>query len=70
MRTKFAKVLVTLFGLALSVDQALAICGPSGTCYGGGGGTAPAPEIDGTAGIMALALVASVAGLLYNRARK
>jgi hypothetical protein len=28
------------------------------------------PEIDGSAGIMAMALVASVAALIYNRAKR
>jgi hypothetical protein len=64
----FAKVSTALLVVALSANQALAACVPWLPCPGGGG--ASVPEIDGTAGIMALALVASVAGLLYNRARK
>lgn len=33
-------------------------------------GATSVPEIDGSAGVMAMALVASVAALIYNRARK
>ena len=69
MSKMFAKASAVLFVAALSTNQALAFCVPWLPCQGGGGGTA-VPEIDGTSGIMAMALVASVAGLLYNRARK
>lgn len=36
---------------------------------GGGGGGSPVPEIDGAAAISALALVASVVAILYNRVK-
>jgi hypothetical protein len=66
----FAKVSTALLVVALSANQALASC-PwySSSCNSPPAGSS-VPEIDGTAGIMALALVASVAGLLYNRTRK
>lgn len=42
-----------------------------GICLGGGGdgggGGVPVPEIDGSAAITALALVAAVVAILYNR---
>lgn len=43
--------------------SAAAICLPGGGCN-------LAPEIDARAGIAAMALVAGVAAILYNRARK
>jgi hypothetical protein len=50
--------------------EAFAICGlplpSSPPCPGG----SSVPEIDGTAGMMALALVASAVALFYNRGRK
>ena len=67
MSTISAKVSAGLLIVALSANEALAFCVPWFPCNEGGGAV---PEIDGTAGIMALALVASIAGLLYNRARK
>ena len=42
------------------------LCGGSG---GGGGGT-PVPEIDGSAGIAALSLVACVAAFMYHRMKR
>jgi hypothetical protein len=51
---------VVAFGWA---DAAAAICLPGGGCN-------LAPEIDARAGIAAMALVAGVAAILYNRARK
>jgi len=38
-------------------------------CNDGGGSSVSVPEIDGGAGIMAMALVASIAAILYNRKR-
>lgn len=67
MSTMFAKVSAALFVVTLSTNQALAACVWFLPCPAG---PASVPEIDGTSGIMAMALVASVAGLLYNRARK
>lgn len=56
----------------LWTDVAFASCGLhlpwSPPCQGGG--STSVPEIDGSAGVMAIALVASVAALIYNRARK
>lgn len=68
MNGMFAKASTALFLLAMSASQALASCVPWLPCTGGG--EAAAPEIDGAAGLAALALVASIAGVLYNRARK
>lgn len=36
---------------------------------GGGGGGTPVPEIDGSAAITALALVAALVGILYSRVK-
>jgi hypothetical protein len=38
--------------------------------HGGGHGGTSVPEIDGPAGIAAMALLVSVVAVLYNRARK
>jgi hypothetical protein len=38
-------------------------------CDNGGGGDISVPEIDGSAGVMAMALVASIAAIIYNRTR-
>lgn len=64
MNAMFAKVSTALVAVVLSVTHAAADC-PwySSSC-------SSVPEIDGTAGIMAMALVASIMGLVYNRARK
>lgn len=68
MNGMFAKASTALFLLTLSATQTFASCVPWLPCTGGG--EAAAPEIDGAAGLAALALVASIAGVLYNRARK
>lgn len=55
----------------LWTNEALANCGlplpGSPACPPGGGA---APEIDGSAGIAAMALVASLAAIFYNRSRR
>lgn len=65
-----AKASTALFLLATSASQALANGCPWYSSACNGSSSPAAPEIDGTAGIMALALVASIAGVLYNRGRK
>lgn len=69
MNAMLAKASTALFLLAISASQALASC-PWYSSACNGSSSPAAPEIDGTAGIMALALVASIAGVLYNRGRK
>jgi hypothetical protein len=58
----------------ITVNQAFAWCifGGIGTTCGAAGssGGSAAPEFDGPAGIAAIALLASIIAVLYNRARK
>ena len=64
--------LIAASAVMLWTDVAFASCGLhlpwSPPCKGGGGTSVP--EIDGSAGVMAIAFVASVAALIYNRAKK
>ena len=62
------KVLASSAAL-LWANTAFAACGLPWTAPCSGGGTA-VPEMDGSASIMAIALVAGVAALIYNRGRK
>jgi hypothetical protein len=77
MRTNIIKAGATAFFLTLiTLNEAFAWCGFGGngpSCGEGGaasGGTLSAPEFDGPAGIAAVALLAGIVAVLYNRARK
>ncbi|NJO32461.1 MAG: hypothetical protein HC869_04345 [Rhodospirillales bacterium] len=63
MKVKALYAALACAGVFGWVSSAAAICLPGGGCN-------LAPEIDARAGIAAMALVAGVAAILYNRARK
>ncbi len=66
----------TVFLWCCGVSQALAFASSGGAGKGfgggggGGGGGASAPEIDGPAGIAAIAVLVSAGLIAYNRYRK
>jgi hypothetical protein len=76
MKRVLKTAVATVFTSAIMAEQAFAWCfmgwGPS--CGGGGGGGGgwghSVPEIDGPAGIAAIALVVSGLAVLYNRTRR
>lgn len=70
------KITTAAFVWCCAVSQALAFASPGGAGKGlghggsGGGGTASAPEIDGPAGVAALAVLVSAGLIAYNRYKK
>ncbi len=68
-----ARLATLLVGMALTVDQALAMAwwSPDSGGHGSSGtsGPASAPELDGTGAIAVFALIGGIAVVLYNRAR-
>lgn len=63
----------TLFFWLTTVSEVLAFgdYGGSGSGFGGGrGGGSSAPEIDGPAGVAAIALLVSAGFIAYNRYKK
>ncbi|WP_139247955.1 hypothetical protein [Hyphomicrobium sp. CS1GBMeth3] len=78
MKTKFTPSVAIGAILVSSTWSYPAAAGPLGdiicgifSCGGGGtgGGTAGAPEIDGGAGLAAMALVAGIAAIIYRKIR-
>lgn len=62
----------TLFVWSVTASQVLALgyIGGGGTGLGGGGGGHSAPEIDGPAGVAAIAVLVSAGIIAYSRLRK
>ncbi|MBS0250090.1 MAG: hypothetical protein JSR78_03385 [Proteobacteria bacterium] len=69
---KFKIALATFAVATLWANSAFAFCiGP--ICFGppaGGGGPAPAPEIDGPASLTAIALLISVGAIAYRKMKR
>lgn len=70
---KIKTALATFVVAMLSANSAFAFCiGP--ICFGppdtGGGGPAPAPEIDGPASLTAVALLISVGAIAYRKMKR
>lgn len=64
-------VAATLFVWTATASQVFAHGGPGGGKHGGhGGGGHAAPEIDGPAGVAAIALLVSAGFIAYNRYKK
>lgn len=63
------KLMTFAFGIAVSLDQALAMGWLLPSNPGSGGGATAAPELDGPGGIAAIAVIVSVALVLYNRSK-
>ena len=72
MKRVLKTVVGAIFVSALMAEQAFAWCFMGwGSCGGGGGGWGRSvPEIDGPAGIAAIALAVSGLAVLYNRSRR
>ncbi len=72
-RVNFKTIWTAAFVSAVSVSEALALgSAGAGSGFGGGngGGRASAPEIDGPAGVAAIALLVGAGMIAYNRYRK
>lgn len=67
MQKLIAKLTLATLIASTWTAQALALAPPPG---GGGYSSGSAPEIDGPAGLAAIAMVAAVGLYLYNRGRK
>lgn len=61
---------MTTFLWCCAASEALATRGGHGPGWGGGNGAHGAPEIDGPAGIAAIAVLVSAGLIAYNRYRK
>lgn len=72
MKTAFKTAAATMMFSIVMMEQAFARCwlGIFGDCGGGSPSGNAVPEIDGPAGIAAIALLVSVGAVLYNKARK
>lgn len=65
------KLMAIALSAALSVNHAFAMGWllPHGPKDGGGGSPSVAPELDGPGGIAAIAVIVSIALVLYNRSK-
>jgi len=74
MRTSFLKAAATAVFLSLiNLNEAMAGCnGIAGLICDDGGGSGPSavPELDGPAGIAAIALLVSVVAVVYYKVRR
>jgi hypothetical protein len=73
MRTNILKAGAAAVFLTLTtISEAMAACGFGGLICddGGGGGAVSAPELDGPAGIAAIALLVGLVAVIYHRVRR
>lgn len=63
------KLTAAVLSAVVSINQALAMSLLPDDGGGSGGGASSAPELDGSVGMAAIAVIVSIAFVLYNRSK-